>query len=164
MAAASGDAGPSKVLLNADATAGDAGDAGTAGAIGLAAEPNADAAPGCGLGATGFANAELAAPSGAAAGGLGGAAESCGSNGITLPSFAIMKLVLHFGQRIFMPDAGMRRSSTSYGDLHDTHSTLIMDDRTALLTPRGLRGAFRRHEIPNGCTLHGLRISRDTGA
>jgi hypothetical protein len=37
-----------------------------------------------------------------------------------------MKLVLHFGQRIFMPFSGMRRSSTSYGDLHETHSTLIM--------------------------------------
>lgn len=115
--------------MNADAKAGAAGAAGAA-AAGFAA-PNADAAPGCGA-AAGFANAEPAAPSdGAAAAGFGGAAESCGcdSNGITLPSFAIMKLVLHFGQRIFMPAAGMRRSSTSYGDLHDTHSTLIMDDR-----------------------------------
>jgi hypothetical protein len=124
-------------------------------AAGFAA-PNADAAPG-------FANAEPAAPSdGAGAAGLGGAGEAGDSNGITLPSLAIMKLVLHFGQRIFMPATGMRRSSTSYGDLHDTHSTLIMDDRTALSTPRFLRGAHRRDETPNGYTLHGLSNSRDT--
>jgi hypothetical protein len=49
-----------------------------------------------------------------------------------------MKLVLHFGQRIFIPLSGMRRSSTSYGDLHDTHSTLIMF----------LRAAFGEHENP----------------
>jgi hypothetical protein len=132
----SGEAGPSNVFLNADAAAGAAG---AAGAIaGFAAAPNADAAPSCEAGAAaGFANAEPAAPSdGAAAGGFGGAAESCGSTGSTLPSFAIMKLVLHFGQRIFMPVAGMRRSSTSYGDLHDTHSTLIMDDRHRSLGAR----------------------------
>src|SRR5688572_22301844 len=37
-----------------------------------------------------------------------------------------MKLVPHFGQRIFMPLSGMRRGSRSYGALHDTHSTLII--------------------------------------
>jgi hypothetical protein len=156
----SGDAAPSNVFLKADATAGAAGAAGMAGA-GFAA-PNADAAPGCGAG---FANAEPAAPSdGAGAAGLGGAGDAGDSNGITLPSLAIMKLVLHFGQRIFMPATGMRRSSTSYGDLHDTHSTLIMDARTALSTPRFLRGALRRDETPNGYTLHGLSNSRDSRA
>jgi hypothetical protein len=30
-----------------------------------------------------------------------------------VPSRATMKLVLHLGQRIFMPLSGMRRSSTS---------------------------------------------------
>jgi hypothetical protein len=50
-----------------------------------------------------------------------------------------MKLVLHFGQRIFMPLSGMRRSSTSYGDLHETHSTLIMFLRPALKMTKTLR-------------------------
>lgn len=49
-----------------------------------------------------------------------------------MPSRATMKLVLHFGHRIFMPFSGMRRSSTSYGDLHETHSTLIMFLRPVL--------------------------------
>jgi hypothetical protein len=159
----SGVAGPSNVFLNAD---GAAGLTGAAGAAGLAAKPKADAAPVCSgfaSGAAGFAKAEPAAPSDGAAIGLL-AADGCESASTTLPSLAITKLVLHFGQRIFMPDAGMRRSSTSYGDLHDTHATLIMDDRTALLTLCFLHGALRRDETPNGCTLHGLRISRDTRA
>lgn len=115
-------------------------------AAGLAA-PNADAAPGCGCAAGGFAKAEPAALAGGGmAAAFGGeilfAADGCASTAITLPSFAITKLVLHFGQRIFMPTAGMRRSSTSYGDLHDTHSTLIMDDRTVALRPRILRDSL----------------------
>jgi hypothetical protein len=61
----------------------------------------------------------------ATAGASGGRAGACGA-ALTVPSRATMKLVLHFGQRIFMPFSGMRRSSTSYGDLHETHSTLIM--------------------------------------
>jgi hypothetical protein len=121
--------------LNAEGTVA----AGIAGAAGFAA-PNADAAPGCiaagfASAPAGFANAEPAALAAPVAAGFGGAADSGESARITLPSFAIRKLVLHFGQRIFMPDGGMRRSSTSYGDLHDTHSTLIMDDRTVALTP-----------------------------
>jgi hypothetical protein len=158
---------PNSVFLNADGTPGAAGDAGAAAGFGA---PNADAAPVCDAGfasvVAGFENAEPAAPINVALGeaGLGGAADSGESASITPPSLAMTKLVLHFGQRIFIPDAGMRRSSTSYGDLHETHSTLIMDDRTALLTPHVLRGVFRRDAISNGCTLHGLRISRDIGA
>jgi hypothetical protein len=150
--------------LNADVAA----DAGAVAATAGFGAPNADADPVC-IGfasdAPGRANAEAEAPSDAAdAAGLAGAAGSGESARITLPSLAITKLVLHFGQRIFMPDAGMRRSSTSYGDLHETHSTLIMDDRTAVLTPWFLHGALRRVQTRNGRTLHGLRISLDTGA
>ena len=63
-----------------------------------------------------------------------GAAPTAGAPGMALvaPSRATMKLVLHLGQRIFMPFSGMRRSSTSYGDLHETHSTLIMFLRPVL--------------------------------
>jgi hypothetical protein len=43
-----------------------------------------------------------------------------------MPDFVTWKLVPHFGQRIFIPFSGMRRSSSSYGALHETHSTLIM--------------------------------------
>jgi hypothetical protein len=101
--------------------------------------------------AAGFENADAEAPNGDAPGtGLAGAAGSGESARTAVPSFAITKLVLHFGQRIFMPVAGIRRSSTSYGDLHDTHSTLIMDDRTAVLTPRFLHGALRRDQTRNG--------------
>jgi hypothetical protein len=66
---------------------------------------------------------------------VGGGAVGCffSAAGIVfvVPSRATMKLVLHFGQRIFIPLSGMRRSSTSYCDLHDTHSTLIMFLRAA---------------------------------
>ena len=51
---------------------------------------------------------------------------------LVTPALDTMKLVLHLGQRIFMPLSGMRRSSTSYGDLHETHSTLIMCLRSGL--------------------------------
>jgi hypothetical protein len=43
-----------------------------------------------------------------------------------LPSLPIKKLVPHFGQRIFIPLSGMRRGSSSYGALQETHSTLII--------------------------------------
>jgi hypothetical protein len=112
------------------------------------AAPKADAADGCG--AAGFASPkappdDLAKADDAAIGGeigrdigrdcAAGFSEFCAATSCVLPSLPITKLVLHFGQRIFMPVAGMRRSSTSYGDLHETHSTLIMDDRTVAPEP-----------------------------
>ena len=59
--------------------------------------------------------------------GLGAAAAAVDA----VPSLATMKLAPHFGQRIFMPLSGIRRGSSSYGALQDTHSTLIMVCRCA---------------------------------
>ena len=59
----------------------------------------------------------------AAGGAIGGAlrAEAAASS----PDPAFTRNVLpHFGQRIFRPFAGTRRSSTWYVALHDSHSTL----------------------------------------
>jgi hypothetical protein len=86
----------------------------------------ADGGATCGAGMTGEGIAAVET-----AGASGGRAAPCGA-ALTVPSRATMKLVLHFGQRIFMPFSGMRRSSTSYGDLHETHSTLIMFLRPVL--------------------------------
>ena len=106
--------------------------------------PKADAADGCGMADFTSPNAppaDLAKADDAAIGGAFGLAggvngmDGCPPASCVLPSLEMMKLVLHFGQRIFMPVAGMRRSSTSYGDLHETHSTLIMDDRTVAPKP-----------------------------
>jgi hypothetical protein len=63
---------------------------------------------------------------------MGGAIGGDAAIAAVVPSRATMKLVLHLGQRIFIPLSGMRRSSTSYGDLHETHSTLIMCLRSGL--------------------------------
>jgi hypothetical protein len=56
-----------------------------------------------------------------------------------LPSLPIMKLVPHFGQRIFIPLSGMRRGSNSYGALQETHSTLIIALDQTWLRLRGRR-------------------------
>lgn len=99
--------------------------------------PNADALAGGAAGAmpAGMRGevSRLALLDGAAAvgGGAVGLFFSAAAIAVVVPSRPTMKLVLHFGQRIFIPLSGMRRSSTSYGDLHDTHSTLIMFLRAA---------------------------------
>ena len=61
---------------------------------------------------------------GAGGGGAGGFG-AAGADGPT-PSLVTRKDSPHFGQRMFIPLAGKRRSSSSYGAEQDGHSTLIM--------------------------------------
>jgi hypothetical protein len=135
-------AGPSTVAVRGATTAAAGGCAG-AGALFAAdsGEPNtadgggASGAFGAGLG-FGASLALLSAPVITPVAGPPAAGTS-----LVVPSRATMKLVLHFGQRIFMPFSGMRRSSTSYGDLHDTHSTLIMFLRAGFEGDKTLRAS-----------------------
>jgi hypothetical protein len=83
---------------------------------------------------------------------MGGAIGGDAAMALVVPARATMKLVLHLGQRIFIPLSGMRRSSTSYGDLHETHSTLIMclrsglRDKTLRAYAKAQRETFRTRE------------------
>jgi methionine-gamma-lyase len=53
----------------------------------------------------------------------------------------------HFGQRIFRPVGGTRRSSTWYGALHASHSTLSISGRKATTESRYLAGVSNP-EVP----------------
>jgi hypothetical protein len=67
-------------------------------------------------------------PPGAAAAGAGGAAgEGAGGAAAAPVGDGTMKECPHFGQRIFRPAGGTRRSSIWYGALQDSHSTLNID-------------------------------------
>ncbi len=84
------------------------------------------------------------------AGGVaGGAAAGVGGAAPTAPGLLTEKDVPHFGQRIFIPDSGTRRSSTSYGALHDSHSTLNIS--VGSLTRTGQNRAIPDCRNPRAC-------------
>lgn len=61
-----------------------------------------------------------------------GARVGWGAATAALPSADTWKEVAHLGHLIFTPEAGIRRSSSSYGARQDGHSTLIMEVRLSL--------------------------------
>lgn len=64
-------------------------------------------------------------PAEGAGGGTGGAAGVAAAAGAF--GFVTRNECPHFGHRIFSPAGGTRRSSSWYGALHDSHSTLSID-------------------------------------
>jgi hypothetical protein len=74
---------------------------------------------------------------GAAGAGGGGAPSTAG--GAALAPVRTTNECPHFGQRIFSPAGGTRRSSIWYGALHDSHSTLSIGDRER--NTRGVRSS-----------------------
>jgi len=68
---------------------------------------------------------------------MGRAGASSATDGAALTAtpfdgLVTMKVCVHFGQRIFSPLSGIRRSSTWYGALHDSHATFNMTTTKAI--------------------------------